>query len=362
MPSPFRNFNRFYHHLYRWDEDVCPRRENVVMTTQDAADIARGASRVKAALGRYKPAERELIMTIAAGIALHCSGAFARELGVCGTLDLTVSDGGVEKLLRQYTYLQNNKEEAERVARALGLRKSEIEAVWAYTNANKEVDTFASDLNVVAKENPAYMKRPYGGFKDGWAALTSALTRLPNFGRLGLTVCTFRTVRQRSEIAALSKLPLGSRLVMGCLPMKGGQRHVSSTAITMSKWTLPSAVRDAGGLLCYFGVSGVFINWLGVYSMGIDGGESLYLPGTIMQLSARARGAESFDGTEPIFVLEEVPAFSENDLKHYKFYDDFTFQQITDASLITQARQSSTPALFDWEDEHDGKLHKSFYD
>lgn len=361
MPSPFRNFNRLYHHLYRWDEDVCPRRSNVVMTTQDAADVARGASRVKAALERYKPAEQELIMTIAAGIALHCSGAFAKVLGLCDTPDLTISESGVEKLLGQYTYLYNNKKEAERVARALGLRKSEIEAVWAYTNANKEVDTFSSDQGGVSKENPAYMKKPYGGFKDGWAALASALARLPNFGRLGLTVCTFRTVRQGSEIGALSNLPIGSRLVMGCVPMKGGQRHVASTAITMSKWTIPSTVHSAGGLLCYFGVSGVFINWLGVYSLGIDGGESLYPPGTIMQLSAKARGAEAFDGTDPIFVLEEVPTFSDDDLKHYKFYDDFTFQRITDASLITQARQSSMPALIDWEDQHDGKLHEAFY-
>jgi hypothetical protein len=361
MPSPFQKFNHFYHHLYRWDEDVCPRRSNVMMTTLDAVDVALEASRVKAALARYEPAAQELIMTISAGIALHCSGAFAKKLGLSKTLDLSIDESCVEKLLRQYTYLHNEKKEAERIARALGLRKSEIEAIWAYTNANKEVDQFSSDGGA-SKENPAYMKKPYGSFKDGWAALTSALGRLPNFGRLGLTVCTFRTVRQGSEIAMLSKMPTGSRLVMGCLPMKGGQRHVSSTAITMSKWTIPETVHAAGGLLCYFGTSGVFINWLGVYSMGTDGGESLYPPGTIMQLSAKARGTEAFGGVDPIFVLEEVPTFSAGDLEHYKFYDDFTFQRINDASLITHARQSSMPAIFDWEDEHDGKLHESFYD
>lgn len=356
MASPFAEFNRRYHFLFRWEEDVSPRRDNVAVTVRDAIDIALGAGRMAPAFARYTEAQRKLIRAVAAGVALHYSGVFAEQLGVSGA-DMAVGGTIVDALMKQYTGLHQDRKEGEKVARACGLRKNEIEAVWSYTQANKAVESLGE-----GRSNPSYMLKPFGSFKDGWGALTSALCKLPSFGRLGMTVSTFRTVRDAKEIAALKALPIGSRLVLGCTPMSGGQRHVTSTAITMSKWTIPSTVLASGGVLCYFGVSGVFINWLGQYGLGMDGGETLYPPGTVMQLSAKAT-SEGYQGKVPIFVLEEIPTFDAPDLGSAEYFDDFTFRRIVDPAAITTARASARVAdILDFEGDHDGPLVADFYE
>jgi len=354
MPSPFARFNRQYHFLFRWDEDVCPRRDNLDATVRDAVDIALAFARVRPALARYSGAERELIRSIAAGIALHGSGVFAERLAI-STADLTIPGTIADRLMTRYTSLHQDRTKGEVVARALGLRKNEIEAVWAYTQANKEVEDLSGQVN------PAFMMTAFGSFTNGWQALTSALSKLPSFGRLGMTVSTFRTVRNRDEIERLKALPIGSRLVLGCTPMKGGQRHVTSSAITMSKWTLPATVLQSGGVLSYFGVSGVFINWLGQYGLGMDGGETLYSPGTIMQLSAKVQ-RDGYDGKVPIFLLEEIPMFHEADVgSRTEYYDDYSFRRIKDPREITAARASARFFdLLDLESQHDGPLTPKF--
>jgi hypothetical protein len=353
VPSPFAAFNTRYNHLFRWDDDVFPRRENLAATVRDATNIALAQGSAVAVLERYTRAQRCLIRTIAAGVALHGSGAFALELGVCSSAEIVLTER--DKVLSTFTKIYQDRALGEKLARALGLSKNEIEAVWSYTQANKEIASKGGWVN------PSYMNKPFGSFKDGWEALTSALFKLPSFGSLGMTVTTCRTVRDAKELESIHRLPSGARLVLGCTPMKGGQRHVSSTAITMSKWTLPGAVKDSGGVLCYFGVSGVFINWLGQYSMGTDGEETLYPPETIMQVSGRM--AKGFAGEFDIVILEEIPSFADSDLQSAAYFDDHTFARITDPRIINAARSSSrTTDLLALESFHEGNLEPGFFD
>ena len=356
MPSPFARFNRRYHFLFRWEEDVAPRRDSLHDTLRDAIRIATRPGEFTDALSRFSLAEQMLIHTIAAGIALHLSGVFAEKLGISDR-DVDLPGPLVDRLMKQYAAVQQNRDLGESMARSLGLRKNEIEAVWSYTQANKEVQEIGG-----GQINPSYMKKAFGSHGSGWDALTVALAKLPSFRRLGMTVPTFRTVRDAKEIQTLKALPIGSRLVLGCLPMKGGQRHITSTAITMSKWTLPAAVKESGGVLCYFGASAVFVNWLGQYQMWMDGGESLYRPGTIMQLSSRV-GDDGYDGKLPIFLLEEIPTFDAKDLASTPYFDDYTFKQIKDPGVILAARKSAQDTrLLDLERFHDGELTEKFFE
>jgi hypothetical protein len=355
VTSPFAAFNRRYHFLFRWDEDVCPRRDNIQATLADAIGVACAAGRMTDALCRRSVAEQTLIRTIAAGVALHYSGVFSKKLGI-SEQDFALDGPVADRLMKMFTLVQQGPHLRENVARSLGLRKNEIEAVWSYTQAHKELESFGA-----GKQNPSYMKKAFGSFASGWEALASALCKLPSFGRLGMTVSTFRTVRDAKEIDSLKALPIGSRLVLGCMPMGGGQRHVTSTAITMSKWTLPSTVMESGGVLCYFGASAVFINWLGQYQMWMDGGESLYPPGTIMQLSAKVR--DGYGGKLPVFLLEEIPTFGEADLRSAQYFDDYTFKRIHDPAVITAARKSAqVSSLLDLERFHDGELAQAFFE
>lgn len=357
MPSPFKKFNRKYHALFR--SDFCPLRDNIRATLDDAVDIATRPGKFTDALSSHSLGEQMLIHTVAAGVALHLSGVFAEKLGISDA-DHDLPDATIDRLMRLYSAAHRDRHLGEAMARSLGLKKNEIEAVWSYTQANKEVEDLGG-----GKVNPSYMKKAFGSFDSGWKALSVALAKLPSFGRLGMRVPTFRTVRNADETGMLQKLPRGSRLVLGFAPMKGGQRHVTSTAVTMSKWTLPSAVKESGGVLCYVGTSAVFINWLGQYGLGMDGGESLYPPGTIMEVVAELNnlGYAHKDGNLPIFLLREITAFAESDLSAAAYYDDHTFAPIKDASLITAARKSSQDTRWiDFERFHDGALAEAFYE
>ena len=344
-----------YHFLFRWEEDVYPRADTLARTVSNARDIALKRNAAPVALQRYTPAQAALIRTIAAGVALHLSGAFSRLLRISSDDDVTIDEHEVAALKEIFFKLYADAKLAEQVARAVGLRKHEIEAVWSYTQANKEV------AQIEGIDNPSFMQKTFGPYKDGWAALTGAMNKLPDFRKLGLTVCTMRTVRSSKETTALSRLPIGARLVLGCNPMKGGQRHVTSTALTMSKWTLPSTVKESGGVICYFGVSGVFINWLGEYTLAMDGGEVLYPFGTIMQLSSKQ--ARGYDDGSPLFVLEEVPSFEPSNMNTTPYYDDFSFTQITSADPITAARSAARSYdMLDLGVFDDGPLAPQFFD
>src|SRR5581483_6417489 len=96
--------------------------------------------RMAPALARYSEAHQKLLRAVAAGVALHYSGVFAQQLGISDA-DMPVGGTVVEGLMRQYMGLHQDRKEGEKVARACGLRKNEIEAVWSYTQANKAVET-----------------------------------------------------------------------------------------------------------------------------------------------------------------------------------------------------------------------------
>jgi len=351
MPSPLQAFNRKYHFLFRWEEDLYPRADTVQVSTRNAYCIAQAKEAATVGLARYTTQQRVLIRSIAAGVALHLSGGFSKLLGISSDLDLGISDEAVGELKDTFFALYQNARVAEQVARGFW---GEIEAVWSYTQANKEV------AKIEGIDNPSFMQKSFGPYKDGWAALTGALNKLPNFGKLGLTVCTMRTVRSHEETDALARLPIGARLVLGCKAMGGGQRHVTSTALTMSKWTLPSTVESSGGVICYFGVSGVFINWLGEYTMAMDGGEVLYPFGTVMQLSAKI--PKGYADALPVFVLEEVPSFQPSDFGEHAYFDDFKFKQITDVGEIEAARaEARSHDLLDLGSFSDGPLAPQFF-
>lgn len=340
MPHPLSRFDDEYCFLFRWDRypKEHQRRSMKAHAFLDAARIALETANAWAPMQTFRQ-ERgahaaDVLKTITAGAALHLSGHSSSLTQ--GTPDLNVSDSNIASLKSTFNALWDHPEEGPRTdshptANAFGLSLVEQQAVAAYSSPHKNNPMLDEHL-----VNHYYMGKAYGGFANGWDALTSALNKLPSFGDLGLTMATFRVTRDDTETSSLANMRIGDRLVLGLAEMGMKQRHVASTSITYSVHLSPQKVADAGGMLAFFGASGVFINWLGVMSMSTDGGEVLYRPGTIMQLSAVVPGG--YAGKYPIFVLEEIPSFSESDLTRTRYFDDFTFQRVRNGRLISDVR------------------------
>ncbi|MES2673642.1 MAG: hypothetical protein V4660_05350 [Pseudomonadota bacterium] len=338
MKNPFFYFNKNFHFLFRWNDYSIDRDRDLSETIGLSLKISHGGYNLVAAFAGRSSTQIELIRCISSGVTLHLTGIFSKLLGYSTSLEGVADE---QRLLKTFNKMCTDRIKI-RCIRELGLTPHEVKSVEAYTNANKSIERFDDGT-----DNPYCMTKVFGPYRTGWAALSGALQKIPNFGQLGLTVTTMRTVRNKEEIDHLNKMPLGSRFVTGASIMEGGQRHFTSTAITMSKWTHPDTVRTTGGVICYFGVSGVFINWLGVQSMAVDGGEVLYPPGTIMQLSAVLTDHSGYwNGRtfEPIFLMEEIPDFERDDVTRSNYYNDLTFATLT-ADDILAARLMAGPKV-----------------
>ncbi len=163
------------------------------------------------------------------------------------------------------------------MAAAYGLTEEELRALEAYTDANKEVERFED-----GSANPRFMGQNshWGNYRSGWRALEGALRKIPSLRALGIQATTYRIPRSKDEVDRLKMLPNGQQIVHGAYPMKGGQYHYMSTAMTYNVHLTKMNVQKRGGFVAVTGGSGYYINPFGVQSWSTDGGEILYPPGT----------------------------------------------------------------------------------
>lgn len=298
-----------------------------------------GIAALRKQRGKTADADVVLVKAIAAALALHKCGYVLPD----GDPVIALPGSTRLKLEELVEEARSNHEE---LAAAYGLTSHEIGAVAAYTSPNKDKPTLtyarSHKDDIVTEPNPYYMGKAYGPYKDGWAALGGALRKMPTLGDLGFTVHTFRVTRDDVETLCVERLEEDARVVLGFKRMKLGQHHFASTSLTYSVHLTSDRVERANGMLALVGTSGVFINWLGVMSLAVDGCEVLYPPGTVMAKWATitANGYQSRSGLiYRVHVFQEKTP-SSSDMAAFRYVEDSSYGPVhaTDYQAIADLR------------------------
>lgn len=300
----------------------------------DLLDVALGRGLGNRALlhqlAEYGPAAAMIFRTIVCTIVLHRSSYTARLLrfpvtdpprweDADGIRQLTA---GELKTLKDHAYNQWEKLR-DVMEEQYKLNAAEMKAIVSYTDADKNVPQAPSFMGASAS---------YGDFGTGWAALKSAISKLPTMAQLGIeTLFTFRCGRTSEEIEGLKQAhENGSgRIVHGAKAMEMGQHHYMSTAITYNVHC--TRVPDTRGVVGILGTSGVYVNF-GANPPSVDGGEVLYKPGLITHfvgVEERAYQATSGGNSYDLVLLGEAPKVTDND----SYIDDHKFGNLTTAEV-----------------------------
>jgi hypothetical protein len=271
--------------------------ELVLAESEEAQETWERYSKRQQKGGDRAKANRILAQSILATVDLHRRGATAP------VPDHQMSDVESELLtIAGSPYGQGQK---RFLVKAYGLDAFEALALEGYTDANKDKKIVNGETNLrYMGENGAW-----GKHRTGWKALESALSKLPSLHELGIVLTTYRAPRvdkdgSGGEIAMIAALQVETVVKLGMRTMSMGQRHFLSTAVTYNgHW---ARAREVGGMIGVTGVSGRYINPLGIMGW-VDGAEILYPPGVVTVFEGvRPEGYWEADKAYPVVHLREV--------------------------------------------------------
>jgi hypothetical protein len=214
-------------------------------------------------------------------------------------------------------------------------------AMWAYSQPNKNTQYVGDTVN------PTYMfSHPrWGDHGDGWAALTSALGKMPTLDQLGLgAIPLYRVERADSNLMfRLTTNPEEETYIYHGLQTNtdpqvhhwpgpndaswsaeiGRQPHYASASIAISSHSWQRKVYKEG-VIKFFCPSAQYINAWG--GMGLlDGGEVLIPPGTITHYDGVPIRERWMGETVTMYVLTEVTGLRK---KGVPLIDDYSGEAV----------------------------------
>jgi hypothetical protein len=163
------------------------------------------------------------------------------------------------------------------IAEIFHLNEQELFALEAYGSPYKDQPDYRYYMGQCPRFRP---------FQSGWHALTSAITKLPSLGALGLgDLSLIRVERAESKLFGVLKsvAKAGGKLyvVHGFTVMQFGQKHLMSWSLMMSTHS-GTKENYKRGLFSYRCPSGRYMNNFSVQGL-LDGGEVLVLPGVVTE-------------------------------------------------------------------------------
>ena len=262
----------------------------------------------KAVWARYREMHRErgeaneiMLRSILGGYETHRTGMSGSMVRPSLVTDRVAAERGGRAFNEAY-----GPETLELLLKQYKLSPTEAKALQAYTSPNKK-----------ERDNPHYMggdrdPQDWAPFTNGWAALESAMSKIPSLGELGVELTTYRipraptNERDTDEPAIYRNMRPGTHIAHGHEAMPDGQHHYMSTALTYS---VHFSGAERGGAVGITGRSGRYINPFGVMSGSVDGGEILYPPHVNTSYEgSNPFGVSTKSGPRPVYHFREVPA------------------------------------------------------